>query len=163
MKSRMCWRHQYDDAGDEAAGRAVIIRQFDESQTQQQFTEDADINTLAKRFGLSEKDMPLSWPGGAEGLQAVVPETMDLRSLLDAVNDAKAAFASLPATVRARFHNSPAELDSFMMSCGDNKENRAEAIRLGILEAPKAPAPEPEPMRVRVVPDSPPAGAPAGK
>ena len=65
---------------------------------------------------------------------------------------AQADFMDLPAKIRQRFNNSPAELISFLQ----NSDNFDEAVELGLMEKIKTPEPTPEPK------PEPPAPAGAG-
>jgi len=60
----------------------------------------------------------------------------DLRTALDMVNDAKNRFMALPAKLRTRFDNDPANLWSFV----NDPENADLAVTLGLLQ--KLPNPE---------------------
>ena len=71
--------------------------------------------------------------GFVEGLQfgdvSAVPEYRQYR---DIVNAANAKFMALPAIVRRRFDNDPAEFLDFMQ----NPANRDEGIKLGLIKEP---------------------------
>jgi len=101
----------------------------DDSLTQQQFKEEADINTIVDRFMKS----------GVLPTPAVMPQFMDVEGQFDyqtAMNYVRQAdenFMRMDAKVRARFNNSPQEFLEFFA----NPENTEEAIRLG-LAVPKA-------------------------
>lgn len=70
---------------------------------------------------------------------------------LNLVVRAQAQFDALPSKVRDRFANDPLQLMAFLA----DKENEAEAIKLGLVKTPE-PAPQPpDPVLVRVVPDTP--------
>ena len=131
MKTLLDWRHQYDVARDKKEGDLAALECKDESLTQQHFTEDADINVLAKRFGLTE--IPLTALDPA--LFRDTTNDPELRDVLDIQRDAKERFLALPAKLRKRFHNSPRELWDFV----NDPENAEEAVRLGLLAAPTAP------------------------
>lgn len=62
---------------------------------------------------------------------------------LNYVIQAQADFLQYPAQLRKKFNNDPAEMIDFLA----NPENKDEAIKLGLLNAPEAP---PEPIRVEV-------------
>lgn len=99
-----------------------------EGQTQQQFAEEVDINTIVKRFGLTGElpdgvGMPVS--GDFTGVS-------DFRSAMELVRSAQESFMLLPANVRDRFANDPARVIAFL----DDEANREEAIRLGIVAKP---------------------------
>ncbi|NBQ54799.1 MAG: hypothetical protein EBU49_14630 [Proteobacteria bacterium] len=104
--------------------------------TKQSFAEEADINTLIRRFGIGN---PL--PQGTR-----VPSfgdfngVTDYQTALNLIDRADRAFMGLPAHLRTRFGNDPA---SFVAFCDDDA-NRDEAVRLGMVPAPVvAPLDEP--------------------
>lgn len=106
----------------------------------QDAAEEADINTIVRRFGLTgqmPKDVRAPEYGDFTGIT-------DYREALDAVMVADRAFAQMPADVRRRFDNDPA---AFVEFCLDDA-NREEAAKLGLLVPPPV---VPEPMPVRVV------------
>lgn len=143
--SRFHWRHQYDPDRDELEGNLAATVNDDEDLTQQSFKDDADINILARRFGLDKQPLPV---------EAVDPryygdltDVPDLRTVLDIANDAKNKFMELPANLRARFYNQPALLWDFV----NDPDNADECVRLGLLVRPPDPhtptgsdTPEPE-------------------
>jgi phage internal scaffolding protein len=108
----------------------------DPSLAQQNFKEECDINTIVRNFGLTGE-----LPG-----QTISPQYGDFTGVLDyhsAVNAVLAAqdeFMELPAQLRSRFNNDPAQLIDFL----GNEENREEAIKLGLVAEPiSAPAETP--------------------
>lgn len=129
----------YDSDAHERARRHTDIKCEDESLTQQSFAEDADINVLARRFGMTDAPVPTEWPGGTDGITSLIPACADLRQMLDVIAEGRAAFAALPADVRARFHNNPVVLDHFMQRCAEDEKSYDEGIRLGLIK-PRAPA-----------------------
>jgi phage internal scaffolding protein len=56
----------------------------------------------------------------------------DYHTLLNRLYDAQDTFMELPANVRERFSNDPANLFDFL----NNESNRQEAISLGLIQAP---------------------------
>lgn len=140
------WRHQYDDKADAVERDRTAIECKDPSLTQQQFAEDADLNVLARRFGIRDADPPV--PAPDPSYYGDVSEAPDLRTVLENVKAAQERFMALPAQLRARFHNDPAVLHDFV----SREENRAEAVALGLLEEPAAPrrrSSDPVPRRRR--------------
>lgn len=125
MKPRFKWRHQYDDEADKREGDLAATVNDEPSMTNQQFRDDADLNVLAKRFGLN--DIPV----GPLDINAFRDTTGDpeLRDVLETQRTARDAFMQLPAKLRTRFHNSPKELWDFVT----DPENAEEAVRLGFL------------------------------
>lgn len=112
--------------GEEKEGAVVTER------TKQSFKEEADINTIVRRFGLTgelPKDVRMPVHGDFTNLP-------DFRAAQDALVSARESFQEMPANVRARFHNDAAEFIDF---CSD-KNNRDEAIKLGLVPRPEDPA-----------------------
>ncbi len=107
------------------------LRCDDPSLTQQQFKEEADINTIVDRF-LKSGVLPTA---------ATMPQyvdyegVFDFQSAMNVVRQADENFMRLDAKVRARFNNSPQAFLEFFA----NPENVDEAIRLG-LAIPKSPS-----------------------
>jgi len=131
------WRHQYDRDADEREGDLAALKCEDESLTQQNFTEDADLNVIARRFGINA--IPLG-PLDPSHYRDTTNDP-DLRDVLDYQRQAKNDFMQLPTKLRTRFHNSPSELWEFV----NDPENRDEVIRLGLLSAEPAPtSPKPQ-------------------
>lgn len=116
---RTPFNYDRDLASDESG-----LKCEDPSLTQQQFKEEADINTIVDRFMKS----------GVLPSPAVMPQFMDVEGVFDyqtAMNYVRQAdenFMRMDAKVRARFNNSPQEFLEFFA----NPENTQEAIRLGL-------------------------------
>lgn len=98
------------------------------SLTQQSFAEDADINTIVERFGLTGQ-LPEALPPQYGDFSGVV----DFQTAMNAVRVAGEGFMTLPAQLRARFENDPSRLISFLEDPG----NRDEAISLGLVNKPE--------------------------
>lgn len=101
------------------------------SLTQQQFREEADINTIVKRFGLTGQlpDNPrVPTYGDFTGVT-------DYHSAMLAVRQAEEAFMALPASIRAEFANDPQRL----IEAVDDPQQQDKLIELG-LATKKAPA-----------------------
>lgn len=102
----------------------------DESRTQQSMRDEADINVLVKRFGVTGQ-MPVS---------VRIPEYQDFDAVFDfqsaqnAILQAQASFNAMPAEVRSRFDNSP---QRFLEFCA-NPANLDEMRKIG-LAVPKEP------------------------
>lgn len=100
----------------------------DPTLTQQQFKEECDINTIVDRFGLTgEMPTVVNMPqyGDFTGI-------FDYQSAMNLVVQGREEFMKLPAKMRARFHNDPAELLNFLA----DDDNKDEAIKLGLVKAP---------------------------
>lgn len=104
--------------------------------------DECDINVLVRRFGIT---------GIINGVERPPPLTefgnvFDFQSAMNVLRDAEASFSQVPAAVRRRFDNNPAE---FVKFCSD-EANLEEMRKMG-LAVPKV---EPEvvaPMKVEVV------------
>lgn len=112
-----------------------------EGRTKQQFKDECDINRIMKRYQQT---------GVIDHVNRAQPrfgdlETVDFQTAMNLVIDAEQRFLALPAEVRDRFGNDPARLLAFV---GDEK-NRAEAVKLGLLDPPAAPVPPPSPASDR--------------
>lgn len=126
------WRSANDGPKeDERHGLEAGLRCEDPSLTVQSFTEDADINVLARRFGITE--IPFA-PIGEEIIDTT--QFPELRDILEARRAAANGFANLPVKIRKRFRNSPEELWNFLQ----DPDNADEAVRLGLLTRPNADA-----------------------
>ena len=102
----------------------------DASLTQQHFKDETDINNILRQFNITGllPEQPLSPRyGDFTGIG-------DYHGALNAVIAAEDQFMALPANLRARFENDPAQLIDFL----NDENNRSEAEKLGLLEVPKA-------------------------
>lgn len=115
-------------------GKRVAVVCEDPSLAIQSQKDEADINTIVRNFGVT---------GTVRG-PAVLPTygdftgVDDYRSALEAVKAAQDAFASLPATVRERFHNDPGAF----LEYAENPANVEGLREMGLANpAPAAPPP----------------------
>ena len=102
----------------------------DATLTQQHFKDETDINNILRQFNITGllPESPLSPRyGDFTGI-------VDYHSALNSVIAAEDGFMELPAMLRARFNNDPAQLIDFL----NDENNRSEAEKLGLLEIPKA-------------------------
>lgn len=96
----------------------------DVSLTQQQFADEADINTIVNRFlKTGVLPTPNTFPQYVD-----FEGVFDYQSAMNLVRAADESFLRMDAKVRARFNNSPQEFLEFFA----NPENTQEAIRLGL-------------------------------
>lgn len=111
----------------------------DPSRTRQEFAEDADLNVIVARFGIGH-EMPQNVTPPMSGDFSAVP---DYRGAQDLLRKANEVFGNLPAKVRSRFDNDPAQYIDFL----ENPDNEAEAIALGLASkpAPVDTPPDPQP------------------
>lgn len=123
----------------------VVFVNSGESLTKQAFKDECDINVIMRRYERSGV-LPVNMRGEPRYVDCT---SIDYLESMRVVADARSAFESLPARVRARFEHDPARLMEFLA----DERNREEARELGLLrpEAVKA-----APVRVEVV------GAPVG-
>lgn len=120
--------------------------------TRQEFAAETDINVLLERY---EKTGVLNHYSRRDPLYLDLTEQPigDLRSALHTLDEATAAFMTLPASVRREFDQDPVK---FMEYAGD-RSNLEQMREWGL--APPLPAPK-EPIEVRVIADPPPAAPP---
>jgi len=115
--------YNYDkDAASNESGLACE----EPSLAQQHFKEECDINTILQKFNITGllPESPLSPRyGDFTGIG-------DYHTALNRVFAAQDEFDSLPATIRARFDNDPANLIEFL----NDENNRPEAEKLGLVE-----------------------------
>jgi len=127
-------------ASDEAVGPEPGI-----SLTIQSMAEEADINVLMYRYGITGKmpDNPrIPTYGDFTGIT-------DYRTAIEAVRDAEHAFMEIPAQVRSKFDNDP---QKFLEFCS-METNVDEMRKLGLLKPTQAPPPTREPTTTN--PDTP--------
>ena len=118
----------------EASDEAAAAHKHDPiSLTVQSMTEDADINVLMRRMGVTGK-MPENVRIPTYG---DFSEITDYRGALEAVRAAHDAFMEIPAELRARFDNDP---QRYMDWCAD-PASRPEMQKLGMLKAQPTPPP----------------------
>ena len=93
---------------------------------QQHFKDECDINNILRQFnitGLLPENSLSPRYGDFTGIS-------DYHSALNAVIAAEDEFMALPADLRARFDNDPANLIDFL----DQESNKDEAISLGLID-----------------------------
>ena len=101
------------------------------SRTKQSFKDECDINIIMSKFmktGLV-RHLTTSEPRFGDFTQV-----SDYQTALNAVLEADNAFQTLPASIRARFNNAPAEFLRFV----DDPANQSEMVSLGLATAPTA-------------------------
>lgn len=146
MELRSAFNYDREKASDETG---LICPE--ETLTQQHQREEADINTIVKRFGLTGQ-LPSNVRMPQYGDYTAVD---DYQTALNAVMAADEVFMQMPWDIRKRFNHDPAQLLEF---CADPK-NLEEAKKLGLVEV------KPEVLEVKksetVPAQAPPAAAPA--
>lgn len=114
----------------------------------QEFADECDINTIMSRY---ENDGILDHVNNFQGSYGDFTSAQDYQSSLNQVIEAEAAFMDLPANIRARFGNDPAQLIGFLES--DRAEDIAESVKLGLRVAQEPPStPEPKGPEARPEP-----------
>jgi phage internal scaffolding protein len=125
----------YDHAGNECFFRedgsiSCSTVNKDPSMAIQSEKDSCDINLIVARFTKT---------GLMSNVRTDEPKYGDFRSCVDyhdsilRAQEAQDAFMKLPALIRARFYNDPGKLIDFLA----DKNNRAEAIKLGLVNAPQ--------------------------
>lgn len=126
--SKVFLRAAFNYDADQVSAECGVGPGEEPSRTQQSFAEEADINTIVRRFGLTGQ-LPngIAMPQSGDFSQVV-----DFQSALNVVRQAEEAFLEVPGEVRARFNHDPGVLMAFL----DDASNRDEAIRLGLIARP---------------------------
>lgn len=146
---RVRTRFNYDPV---LSSRAVRVdTSVSPDKAKQSFKDECDINTIVGRF-MKTGQVPASAKAPMYGDFNGVN---DFQTAMNAVIAAEEAFMEFPSDVRKRFANDP----QMMMEFVADPDNKDEAIKLGLIPKPKAPAPEPPPMKVHVVASDAPKGA----
>lgn len=108
----------------DAVSERSALRCEDESLAVQSQRDEADINVLVKRFGVTGMLPQRVRPP----IEADFVDIMDYRSALDAVRAADDAFMKLPPDVRVRFGGDPGQFVEFCM----NPKNLDEMRKMGL-------------------------------
>lgn len=103
----------------------------DESLAVQAAAEEADINTIVRRFGLTGQ-LPDQVAMPRSGDFTSIP---DFHTAMNLVRQAQEEFVRVPAEIRARFNNDPQRFMQFF----EDEANRDEAVKLGLVR-PTLPA-----------------------
>lgn len=115
-------------------GSKRVRRVFEgESKTEQNHQNETDINKIVSRYqrtGQMPTNLRLPYFGDFTGVTSY-------HEAVDRVREMETEFMKLPAALRKRFRNDPAELVDFL----NDAENRSEAMKLGLVEYP-SPIPE---------------------
>lgn len=102
---RSGWNYDRD-----AASLETGLACEDESLTIQSQAQEADINELVRRFGVTGQLPQVAMPPSI----AEFTEVFDYRSALETMMRAQESFAALPAEIRSRFRNDAAEFVVFV-------------------------------------------------
>lgn len=128
------------------------IRMLQPSRAKQSFKDECDINVIMRHWNRTGH---LLHKNEAQPRYGDFSTVDDFQAAQNIVIQANEAFLALPAAVRDRMHNSPAELLRFVADA----DNLEEAIELGLVdkpeETPAPPAPPEPPVVVPPQPDPP--------
>jgi len=113
------------------------------SMTKQEFIRECDVNNVIKAYKTHGMLTHVN-AKAAQGAYQDLPDSVDFQESLHIIMVAENAFMTLPAKVRDRFGQDPAEFLAFL----NDPENADEARRLGILKPQEAPPP---PTKVEIV------------
>ena len=124
----------------------VVTNCEPESRAKQEFKSDCDINALMAKYKKTGAFNHLPSRMMAYGDFTGVD---DLKTAIDQVEDAKAAFMELPADIRKAVDHDPSKFEAWLA----DEDNHEEARRYGLIEgeptktaeAPNSPGPEPSP------------------
>lgn len=116
------------------------LRFTEGSRTVKSQKDEADINTIVRRFGVTgqlPQSARLPQYGDFDGID-------NYRDALEAVAQAETEFMQIPPEIRARFHNNPGAFAEF----ATNPANLPELKKMGLAtpDAPPAPIPAPPPV-----------------
>ena len=100
---------------------------FGVTKTRPEFTAEANINQIMGRY---QRTGQLPMVSRKQPYFEDVSQLGDFKEMAEKVQRGREAFNSLPAAVRARFKNNPAELFQFVA----DDSNYQEAIKLGLIE-----------------------------
>jgi len=101
----------------------------DKSETQQQYVETTDINTIMKKYS---NNMNLIPDLQQRGVYADVSELPSYQDALNTVIAAEKAFESVPADLRYRLQNDPQKFIEYL----NDPKNKEEATTLGFFTKP---------------------------
>jgi phage internal scaffolding protein len=108
--------------------------------TQVQFQAECDVNNIMAQY-IHNPD-PHIFERNGRGQYGDFTSAEDFHQTMEKVTKARESFDSLDAQLRFRFGNDPGQLLSFL----NNPQNKEEAIKLGLVNAPPTPTPELNPQ-----------------
>lgn len=123
MSSKIFIRSAYNyDRRKASLAGALVCR--DKSLAQQHQKDEADINTIVKRFGITGQLPQSVYAPTYDDFDVIT----DYREALDAVRMANESFMKMPAEVRSRFENNA---QAFVEFCSDSR-NKEEMKKMGL-------------------------------
>lgn len=133
MHKRIEPRHAYNYDADQVSLETALACK-DPSKAVQSQKSETDINEIVRRFAQTgQLPMPTHLPTNAD-----FDQVLDFQTAMNTIRAAQESFQALPAPVRERFGNDPAEFVNFCSTEG----NEAELRKLGLLP-PEPPKEEP--------------------
>lgn len=114
--------YEYDS---QALSDATGLKCLDPSRASQEFKDEVDINTIAKRFGLTG-ELPENVP---MVLQGDFTQVVNFQGAWDLIVKARESFQAMPAEVRAEFDNDAAKFVEFT----SNPKNFDRVAELGLV------------------------------
>lgn len=124
---RTAYNYDVDEASNESG-----LKCEDSSLAIQSAEEEANINTIVRRFGLTGQ-LPDNVAMPQSGDFTNIP---DFHTAMNLIRKTQEEFLRIPADVRARFSNDPQKFMEFF----ENEENRVEARKLGLLKEVDVPS-----------------------
>lgn len=113
-----------------------------ESLVQQSHKKDCDVNYILQKY---QKTGLLSHVNMHHGDYSDVTGAVDYQTALNIVINAQGTFESLPSSIRAKFHNDPAEFFAYATDAANEEGMRELGLLDPLPEAPASPAPPAEP------------------
>jgi len=123
-KKSIFFRTAYNYDTDAASNASGLVCE-EPTRAQQHHKDECDINVILERFGKTGH-LPVNAISGTYGDFSGVH---DYHTAINTLIAAESEFAALPAHLRQRFANDPANLIQFL----DNPDNQAEAEKLGLV------------------------------
>lgn len=121
------------------------------SRTKQSFKDECDINNIVKSFRTVQDILDLT-ARNKQGVFADLPDQFEYQEGLNTIIQARTAFDALPARIRNRFENDPAQFLEFMSDPG----NQDEWVKLGLAKDTRPPpTTEPVPPSTPPTPEPP--------
>nr|QJB21026.1 MAG: internal scaffolding protein [Microvirus sp.] len=101
----------------------------EETLTQQHFKDECDINNIVRRYEKTGFLVDPLTPGTVQPMYDDFTAQQDFLEAQTLIAHASQAFDELPASLRKRFSNNPAEMLAFL----EDESNREEAVKLGLV------------------------------
>lgn len=114
--------------------RSAVDCSHDPNIVQQSFKNDADVNTIVRRFGLGQVSRPR-----LDGVYGDFTGIHDYQSALARIEQVRESFMSLDPEIRAEFDNDPGKFAAFAQNA-ESEDDLREALGLPARAAPAAPA-----------------------